>query len=61
MKLRIMIYHVPTKYNIFLSKGVPGGVLSPCNLHQGASSLDPCEHLAHRVSFPQFKIEWRPW
>ena len=55
MKLRrpIMIYHVRTKYKIFLSKGV----LSPCNLRQGASSLDPCEHLAHRVSFPQFKIE----
>ena len=43
LKLRIMIYHVPTKYKIFLSKGV----LSPCNLRQGASSLDPCEHLAH--------------
>ena len=56
MKLRSMIYHVPTKYKIFLSKGV----LSPCNLRQGASSLDPCKHLAHRVSFPQFKIEWRP-
>ena len=38
-----MIYHVPTKYKIFLSKGV----LSPCNLRQGASSLDPCEHLTH--------------
>ena len=45
MKLRIMIYHVPTKYKIFLSKGV----LSPCNLRQGASSLDPWEHLAHSV------------
>ena len=44
MKLRIMIYHVPTN-EIFLSKGV----LSPCNLRQGASSLDPCEHLAHRL------------
>ena len=55
MKLRIMIYHVPTKYKIFLSKGV----LSPCNLRQGASSLDPCEHIAHSwVSFPQFKIEY---
>ena len=54
MKLRIMIYHVPTKYKIFLSKGV----LSPCNLRQGASSLNPCEHLAHRVSFPQFKLDW---
>ena len=42
----------------FLKQG--GAVLlSPCNLRQGASSLDPCEHLAHRVSFPQFKIEWR--
>ena len=48
MELRSMIYHVPTKYKIFLSKGV----LSPCNLRQGASSLDPCKHLAHRVSFP---------
>ena len=56
MKLPIMIYHVPTKNKIFLSKGV----LSPCNLRQEASSLDPCEHLAHRVSFPQFKIQWRP-
>ena len=46
MKLRIMIYHVPNKYKIFLSKGV----LSPCNLRQRASSL-PCEHT---------KIEWRP-
>ena len=37
----IMIYHVPTKYKIFLSKGV----LSPCNHRQGASSLDPCTSL----------------
>ena len=46
----------PPNTKFSLSKGV----LSPCNLRQGASSLDPCEHLAHRVSFPQFKIEWRP-
>ena len=34
MKLRIMIYHVPTKYKI-------QGVQSPCNLHQGASPWTP--------------------
>ena len=45
-----------TKYKIFFGKGA----LPPCNLHQGASSLDPCEHLAHRLSIPKFKIEWRP-
>ena len=28
--------------------------------HQGASPLDPCEHLTHRLSFQQFKMEWRP-
>ena len=57
MKLRIM-HDISCAHQIqnFLKQGV----LSPCNLHQGASSLDPCEHLAHRVSFLQFKIEWRP-
>ena len=48
---------MPTKYKIFLDKGV----LPPYNPHQGASHLDSCEHLAqYRLSFPQFKMEWRP-
>ena len=41
-------YLMPTEYKIFLGKGT----LPPCNSHQGASPLDPCEHLAHRLSFP---------
>ena len=36
------------------------GALPPYKPCQGASFLDPCEHLAHRLSFPQIKIEWRP-
>ena len=28
---------------------------------RGANPLDPCERLTHRLSFPQFKMEWRPW
>ena len=39
-------YLMPTKYRIFLGKGV----LPPYN------PLDPYENLAHRLSFPQFKI-----
>ena len=37
---------MPTKYKIFLGKGA----LPPYNPHQGASPLDPCEHLAHRAT-----------
>ena len=44
-------YLMPTEYKIFLGKGA----LPPYNPCQGASPLDPCEHLAHRQSFPQFK------
>ena len=36
------------------------GALPPYSPRQMASFLDPCEHLPHRLSFPQFKIEWRP-
>ena len=43
---------MPTKYKIFLGKGV----LPPYNPRQGASPLDPCKHLVHRLSFSQFKI-----
>ena len=49
-------YLMPTKYKIFLGNGA----LPPYNPRQGISPLDSCEHLAHRLSFPQFKIEWRP-
>ena len=33
-----------------------GGATTP----SGGNPLDPCEHLTHRLSFPQFKMEWRP-
>ena len=36
------------------------GALPPYNPCRGASPLDPCENLAHRLPFPQFKMEWRP-
>ena len=42
-------YLMPTKYKIFLGKGA----LPPYNPRQGTSPLDPCEHLAYRLSFPQ--------
>ena len=41
-------YPMPTKYKIFLGKGA----LPPYNPRQGASPLD------HKLSFPQFKMEW---
>ena len=47
---------MPTEYKIFLGKGV----LPPYSPRQGASPLNPCEHLAHRLSFTQFKMEWSP-
>ena len=54
-------YLMPIEYKIFLGKGA----LPPYNpRHWGQPSapspLDPCEHLAHRLSFSQFKMEWRP-
>ena len=36
------------------------GALLPYNPRQGASFLDLCLHLPHRLSFPQFEIEWCP-
>ena len=36
------------------------GALPPYNPRQGASLLDPCEHLTHRLSHREFKMEWRP-
>ena len=49
-------YLMPTEYKIFLGKGA----LPSYNPRQRASPLDPCEHIAHRMSFPQFIMEWRP-
>ena len=46
-------YLMPIKYKIFLGKGA----LPPYNPRQYASPLDPHEHLAHTLSFPQFKID----
>ena len=45
MKSYEIAYLMPTKYKIFVSKG------------EGTSPLDPYEHLTHRLSFPQFKME----
>ena len=53
---KVIAYLMPTKCKIFLGKGA----LLPYNPCQGASPLDPCQHLAHRLSFPQLKIEWCP-
>ena len=36
------------------------GGAAPLQPLPGGQPLDPCEHLAHRLSFPQFKMEWRP-
>ena len=36
------------------------GVLPPYKPRQGANFQDPSKHLIHRLSFPQFKIEWHP-
>ena len=33
-------------------------MLCVCWIGKGAILLDPCEHLTHRLSFPQFKMEW---